>query len=734
MVAWLVAIVVAMASSAWGQAGTAGSGERPLTPCARLEYGNNEAYNYNMTTIDRHLCSLAADQCFACEDLAACDLCPLVAACEGGAGGCCAETGPLTGRSRLWCDVTDPRYGAIPDDGLDDTDAFQKAFNDCVNDPILSTNDCGAVDPEAYNVAGIVYAPQGTYDVCGVGALLTPTAGQLFSGGASFVGDGPDATVLRCFTQLGACEPDATDGFNQTCVSAFYFDSDPCNSLRQDNSASSSRGSVTLRGFTLMGPGLISPASSRGVRTARTDGITIATQYNNGSLVEDVVIEGFDVGLQTNEFSTVRNSGFWSNYAHILPSNSGGVYQNLILGTAGRSAFQIDAGGGLTGARLLSLWSPNPMPYALYQGEGDAAAPTGGSTFLKRVAVDWQVNDLGNGLWRSENVRHDGDDKSSQCIGLHSPAWCCSAAATGPCPTEAGGIEDSQLQITVLSDANGDIRTTAPIPWLPADVLGDAGPLLGRNRFTVVSTSRGTPLVPLMPTGSIHYRFTRADAISGLRLHSPDPALDVVSLVDATAFARVQSCDALDTCVTLTTVSTSTSTTTTTVAPAAGEWCGTAVVIAAGGGAVAGTTVAKTKHHYPGTVAFDVDLDVGVTDWDGGDVVYSWTPTTTGSARIDTCGASSSRLQLSMRTSPCHYLAVATDEGSQRAEGQTIARCEDAAGRIFANFGGGVACAPNSAGAGCAMTVPVTAGQTYYLLVGDNAGSESAFTVNVTPP
>lgn len=75
-------LALALAGTAFAQAGSAGDRGHLRTPCLGLEYGNYEYENYDWDTIDRAMCSVLAEQCFECADLEGCDICPQVQACD----------------------------------------------------------------------------------------------------------------------------------------------------------------------------------------------------------------------------------------------------------------------------------------------------------------------------------------------------------------------------------------------------------------------------------------------------------------------------------------------------------------------------------------------------------------------------------------------------------------------------------------------------------------------------
>src|SRR2546425_3465194 len=144
------------------------------------------------------------------------------------------------------------------------------------------------------------------------------------------------------------------------------------------------------------------------------------------------------------------------------------------------------------------------------------------------------------------------------------------------------------------------------------------------------------------------------------------------------------------------TITTTTSSTTTTLPPDA---CASPIVIPSGGGTFAGTTSGT------GTLSATCGSSLGSPE-----KVFAWTPGGSGSDTIQTCGAGTSYdTVLYMRSGGCQ-------------SGLEVACNDDAC--------------PNSTGLSRAsqITVNVTAGQTYFIVVDGYLGASGAFSLTVTPP
>src|SRR5438552_1705222 len=92
--------------------------------------------------------------------------------------------------------------------------------------------------------------------------------------------------------------------------------------------------------------------------------------------------------------------------------------------------------------------------------------------------------------------------------------------------------------------------------------------------------------------------------------------------------------------------------------------------------------------------------------------VFQWTPTVSGTATIQTCGAGTTfDTVLYLRSGVCA-------SGPEVAAGCNDDACANASGLVR----------------GSRITPTVTAGQTYFIVVGGYAGAQGAFSLTVTPP
>jgi hypothetical protein len=135
-------------------------------------------------------------------------------------------------------------------------------------------------------------------------------------------------------------------------------------------------------------------------------------------------------------------------------------------------------------------------------------------------------------------------------------------------------------------------------------------------------------------------------------------------------------------------------------------------VIPAGGGSVRGMTVATGPKLYTGTCATP---ESGTAP----DQVYEWTPNRSGTATIFTCSQ-----QTTFDT--VAYVRTGLATGTELA-------CNDDTDGCAVNHN-----APNDFRHGSRLTLAVTAGQKYYLIVdgftGSRGGSYGQFELTVTPP
>jgi len=141
-------------------------------------------------------------------------------------------------------------------------------------------------------------------------------------------------------------------------------------------------------------------------------------------------------------------------------------------------------------------------------------------------------------------------------------------------------------------------------------------------------------------------------------------------------------------------------TTTTTTLPGSGA-CSSPIPIPAGGGTFTGTTSGSS------TLAGSCGSTGGAPER-----VYQWTPSASGTATIQTCGAGTNfDTVLYIRNSPC-----AT--GSELPGGCNDDACTNSTGLFRASR----------------LTPTVTAGQIYFIIVDGYSTSSGSFTLSVTPP
>jgi len=147
------------------------------------------------------------------------------------------------------------------------------------------------------------------------------------------------------------------------------------------------------------------------------------------------------------------------------------------------------------------------------------------------------------------------------------------------------------------------------------------------------------------------------------------------------------------------TTTTSPSTTTTTTPGSGG--CSSPIAIPAGGGTFSGATGGSSG------LAGSCGSTGGAPEQ-----VYQWTPSASGTATIQTCGAGTNfDTVLYVRNSPC-----AT--GSELPGGCNDDACTNSTGLFRASR----------------LTPTVTAGQTYFIVVDGYSTSSGSFTLSVTPP
>src|SRR5881396_2035792 len=140
--------------------------------------------------------------------------------------------------------------------------------------------------------------------------------------------------------------------------------------------------------------------------------------------------------------------------------------------------------------------------------------------------------------------------------------------------------------------------------------------------------------------------------------------------------------------------------TTTTTLPGGGA-CSSPTAIPAPGGTFSGTT--------SGTSALAGSCG---SSGDSPEKVFQWTPTVSGTATIQTCGAGTSfDTVLYLRSGVCA-------SGPEVAAGCNDDACANASGLVR----------------GSRITPTVTAGQTYFIVVDGYAGAQGAFSLTVTPP
>ncbi len=154
---------------------------------------------------------------------------------------------------------------------------------------------------------------------------------------------------------------------------------------------------------------------------------------------------------------------------------------------------------------------------------------------------------------------------------------------------------------------------------------------------------------------------------------------------------------------TTSTVTTTTTSSTTSTIPAG--TCTNPVVLPAAGGTITGTT--------SGTGQLAETCSVGST---APEKVYQWTPTKTGTATIQTCGASTTTFDtvVALRQDACQT-------------GAEVACNDDTTGC-------GTTLDGNSPHRGSRITPAVTAGKTYYIVVDGYATSQGTFTLTVVSP
>jgi hypothetical protein len=150
------------------------------------------------------------------------------------------------------------------------------------------------------------------------------------------------------------------------------------------------------------------------------------------------------------------------------------------------------------------------------------------------------------------------------------------------------------------------------------------------------------------------------------------------------------------------TSTTTTSTSTTTSTTLAGGTCGSPIVIAPGGGTVNGTT--------SGTGSQAGSCGPSGTS---GEQVFAWTPTDSGIATIQTCGTGT------------NYDTILYVRGTACSAASEMACSDDSAG-----CGTG----EPSDHHGSRVTLPVTAGQTYYVTVDGYGGGTGKFALTIIPP
>ena len=105
--------------------------------------------------------------------------------------------------------VTNPKYGAIPDDGKSDRDAFIKALTDALGEPKIDANNCISF-PNKPNANALIYFPEGEYILHDVtdDNLNGSQSILIQAGHFAIKGDGRGKTILVMDAPMKPTNPD----------------------------------------------------------------------------------------------------------------------------------------------------------------------------------------------------------------------------------------------------------------------------------------------------------------------------------------------------------------------------------------------------------------------------------------------------------------------------------------------------------------------------------------------
>lgn len=248
-------------------------------------------------------------------------------------------------------DVTAAPYGAIPDDGLDDTAAIQKALDE--------------------NAAGdrIIYLPAGTYDISETLFFRSPGSGAARRN--IFEGASRDQTVLKLRDNLGFSSAMLQTGN----ASADHF-RNSVRSLTLDIGTGNPQASALQFNASNQGTAQDLLLRSSDPGGAGNIGLDLGFNRTIGPLlVKDVTIEGFNLGIRSGQEAnskvleniTLRNQNEFgwlnSNTATVIARNV--VSENRVPAIANIDPVGSDPGNGrmvLIGGQLTNSGDPTSFP------------------------------------------------------------------------------------------------------------------------------------------------------------------------------------------------------------------------------------------------------------------------------------------------------------------------------------------------------------------------------------